>query len=109
MSSSVRRLDVVVAQLFARARADLVDGKPARELRDPRPDRLVVPQPVEMLVGAGEDLLEDVLRVIGAQAEAFRRDRVDVAREAVDELGPGAFVARCGSGRREPRRKETLP
>jgi hypothetical protein len=32
-----------------------------------------------MLVGTGEDFLENVLRVISAQAEALRRDRVDVA------------------------------
>ena len=51
-----------------------------------------------MLVRAGEDLLEDVLRVVGPQAEALCRDRVDVAREAVDQLGPGALVPGAAAG-----------
>jgi hypothetical protein len=51
-----------------------------------------------MLEGASEDLLEDVLRVVGAQAEPLRRDGIDVAREAVDELRPGALVAGAAAG-----------
>ena len=44
--------------------AEAVDAKPACQLRDPRADRVVRPKPVEALVDAGEDLLEDVLRVV---------------------------------------------
>ena len=51
-----------------------------------------------MLVGTREDFLEDVLRVIAARPKPLRRDRVDVAREAVDELVPGALVARAAAG-----------
>src|SRR5436190_2109529 len=88
LSSSYLPLDVLVAQLLARARSDAVDREPPRELCDPGANGLVVAQPFEVLEGAGEDFLEDVLCVVGAQAEALRRDRKDVAREARDELGP---------------------
>ena len=46
-----------------------------------------------MLVDAGEDLLEDVLGVVRRQPERLEADRVDVAREPLDELVPGGLVA----------------
>ena len=58
----------------------------------------------EPLVDAHEDVLEDVLGVVLGQAEALDGDRVDVAREALDELAPGVVVARHGSARRVRRR-----
>ena len=80
-----------------RARAEPVDADPARQLRDPRPHRVVVPERAEPLVDAGEDVLEDVLGVLLAEAEALHRDRVDVAREALDQLTPGVVVARAAA------------
>ena len=81
---------------LASARAQAVDAGAAGQLGEPRAEGLVVPQPVEMGVDAREDVLEDVLRVVLGEAEALRADRVDVAREALDELVPG---------RRSPRRQ----
>src|SRR5262249_44739895 len=78
--------------------AQLVDADAPRELRDPRLDRLVAAQGVEPLVDLRKDLLEDVLGVVVAQPEALRRDRVDVAREALDELGPRAFIPGAATG-----------
>ena len=62
------------------------------------PHRVVVAERAEPLVDAGEDVLEDVLGVLLAQAEALDRDRVDVAREALDQLAPGIVVARAAAG-----------
>ena len=72
---------------------DAVEAEVARQLRQPRLDRAVVAQPVEPLVRAREDLLEDVLRVVLGQPEPLHGDRVHVAGEPLDELPPGAFVA----------------
>ena len=55
--------------------------------------RRVVAQPVELLVRLREDVLEDVLGVLGREAKAANADRVDVAREALDERGPRLGVA----------------
>ena len=48
---------------------------------------------VEPLVRPREDLLEDVLGVVLGEAKPLHGDRVDVAREALDELRPGRLVA----------------
>src|SRR6185295_1383509 len=48
----VARLELIVRDLLARAGAQVVDAKAAGELRDPGPDRLVLAQPLEMLVSA---------------------------------------------------------
>ncbi len=74
-----------------------------RELGDPRADRLVRPEPLEMLVDACEDLLENVLRVVAFEPEALRADREDVAREPLDELVPGVRRRRPCSVRRARR------
>ena len=87
-----------------RARSDRVEAQPPRQLRDPGPERGVVAEGVEPRVDAREDLLEDVLGVRVAQPEALRADRVDVAREALDELVPGVERRRRGSAGRAPRR-----
>ena len=62
-----------------------------------------------------EDVLEDVLGVLLREPETANRDRVDVAREALDELVPGLGVAlatardELGVGeRREPGQAERL-
>ena len=88
---------VEVGVRLARARAEPVDADPARQLCDPGPHRLVVAERAEPFVDAGEDVLEDVLGVLLAEAEALDRDRVDVARETVDELAPGVVVARTAA------------
>ena len=82
--------------------AQPVDARPPRQLRDPRPNRAVVAQAAELLEDLGEDVLEDVLGVLAAEPEALAADRVDVAREALDELVPRLVVARRGSARRAP-------
>jgi hypothetical protein len=51
-----------------------------------------------MLVDAGEDLLEDVLGVVGREPERLGRDRVDVAGEALDELVPGGRLSASAPG-----------
>ena len=81
----------------ASARSD-VDRDPAGQLREPRPDRAVVAQPVELLVGAREDLLEGVLGGMLGERERAREDRVHVAGEALDEQLPGVVVARAAAG-----------
>ena len=65
-SSTSLRLDVLLGDLAA-AGAEAVDAASARQLRDPRPDRGVVAQPVELLVHLREDVLEDVLGVVRAR------------------------------------------
>ena len=45
-----------------------------------------------MLVDAGEDLLEDVLGIVLREPEGLDADRVDVAREPLDELVPRCLV-----------------
>src|SRR5262249_47290872 len=78
---------------LARARADRVDAEPARELREPGPQRLVVAEAVEVLPRPHEDVLEDVLRLGIGQPEALERDPVDIARVAFDKRGPRRLVA----------------
>ena len=53
----------------------------------------LVGQPIEMLIGAGEDFLEDVLGILVPQPEGLGADGVHVAGEAVDELAPRSLVA----------------
>ena len=77
---------------LTRAGTESVDAHPPGQLRDPGPDRLVLAQALEPLVDAREDLLEDVLCVVLREAEALDRDRVDVPREALDELAPSVAV-----------------
>ena len=66
-------------RLLAAAGAQPIDREPAGQLADPRPDRLVVAQPSQMLVGTSEHLLKDVLGVVVAESEGLTRDRVHVA------------------------------
>src|SRR2546427_1621126 len=47
-----------------------------------------------MLVRAREHFLEDVLGVRLRQPECLDRDRVDITREALDEIRPGLLVSR---------------
>ena len=60
--------------------------------REPGPERIVVPEGVQTLVGAREGVLEHVLGVVLRQPERLR-DRVDVAGIALHELPPGVRVA----------------
>jgi hypothetical protein len=76
-----------------RAGPQPVDAEPSRELGDPGPDRLVLAERVEPLVDPREDLLEDVLGVVLGEPERLDRDRVDIAREPLDERVPGFLVA----------------
>src|SRR5207244_4279114 len=87
-----RRLDLRRNLLPLRG-PQAVDRESPRHLREPRLDRAVVPQTIEVLVRPGEDLLEHVLRVCVAQPKALSRDRVDVAGEPLDQLAPGLLVA----------------
>src|SRR5439155_6349665 len=83
----------VLRRSLACGRAELVDAEPAGQLAQPRPDRVVVPQLLELLVGPGEDLLEHVLGVVVGEAKRLDGDGVHVAREALDELVPSGVVA----------------
>ena len=58
------------------------------QLCEPRPDRPVVAQPVELLEDLAEDVLEHVLGVGRCEPEALDADRVDVARETLDQGVP---------------------
>ena len=87
-----------LGRLLARARAEAVDAEAAGELGDPGAEGLVVAERVEPLVDAREHLLEDVLGVVRREAEGLHGDRVDVAREAVDERAPGRLVAVPAAG-----------
>ena len=78
---------------FACTGAQTVDAQAAGQLPDPGADRAVVAEAVEVLVGPGEDLLEHVLCIGRRQTEGLCRDRIDVARETLHELGPGENVA----------------
>ena len=78
---------------LARGGAQPVDRDAPRQLRQPRPDRAVVAQAGQLLVGAYEDLLEGVLRRMRGEREPAREDRVHVAGEALDEQRPGVVVA----------------
>ena len=53
---------------------------------------------LEVLVRAGEDLLEDLLGVLRPEPEGLAADGVDVAREARDELAPGVLVTAAAAG-----------
>src|SRR5919106_2612301 len=115
----VVRSQLLAGELLPAAGAQPVDAEAAGELSDPGPDRLIVAKAVEMLVRAREDLLEDVLGVVLAQAEGLRADRVDVTREAADQLAPRGLVAgaaardhtRVGKGRElhEAMKAESAP
>ena len=74
-----------------------VDAEPSGQLREPRPQRVVVAEAVETLVRAHEDVLEDVLRLGIRKPEALEGDAVDVAGVALDELRPGRLVARAAA------------
>ena len=87
-----------LARLLARAGANRVEAEPPRQLGEPGPDRGVVAELRQVLVRAGEHLLEHVLGVRLGQAERLDRDRVDVAREALDELAPRVVVSRAAAG-----------
>src|SRR6476469_9454503 len=77
--------------------ADPVDARPPRQLCEPGPERVVVPQPLEVGVDAGEDVLEHVFGVVLAEAEPLRADGIDVAREALDGVVPGRRVPGAAS------------
>jgi hypothetical protein len=83
---------------LAPARAEPVDAESAGELRDPGADGVVLSERVEPLVDACEDVLENVLGILRRQPEGLEGDRVDVAREALDELSPGLVVAVAAAG-----------
>ena len=83
---------------LARAGAKAIEATPARQLADPGPQRVVRAERVQPLVRPREDVLEDVVRLVGREPEALGRDRVDVAREPLDELAPGVLVARAAAG-----------
>ena len=87
-----------LARLLACAGADRVQAQPSRQLGQPGPDRRVVPKLRQVLVRAGEDLLEDVLRVGLGEAKRLDGDRVHVAGEAIDELAPRVVVSRAAAG-----------
>src|SRR5919201_6754611 len=70
----------------------MIDAEPPRELGEPRSNGGVLAQPVEPVVGAREDLLEDVLRVLLGEPKGLNRDREHVAREALHELAPGLVL-----------------
>ena len=87
-----------VGQLLAR-RPERVDAQAPRQL-----GRATAGTPSssrscrELLVDPREHLLEDVLRVVlAASRNALDADRVDVAREALDELVPRLVVARAAA------------
>src|SRR3954447_21304139 len=50
-----------------------------------------------MLIHPREHFLEDILRVVRREAERLQADRVDVARETLDELVPGLLVSRAAT------------
>ena len=77
---------------LARRRAEPIDTQAAGELPEPGPDGRVVTEPIEVFVGTRKDLLEDVLGVRLRQAKGLDRDRVDIAREALDEIRPNLLV-----------------
>jgi MFS family permease len=83
---------------LTRAEPQPVDREPSGQLGQPGPDRGRVAKLVEPLEGASEDLLEDLLGVGFAKLEGRRRDREDVAGEALDELAPGPLVAAAAAG-----------
>jgi len=83
---------------LAGRRTQPVDAEPPRQLRKPGPDGRVVPELVEVLVGAREHLLEDVLRVLRREPEGLDGDGVDVAGEALDKLPPSIVVAFTAAG-----------
>ena len=85
-------------RLLAGLAAQAVDAEPPGQLAEPRSDRSVVAQTLEPLVRTGEDLLEHVFRVVLGQPEGLHRDRVHVAREALDELAPGLVLAGAAAG-----------
>src|SRR6266516_1145258 len=76
----------------------MVDAEPPRELGQPGLNRRVVAQAVEVLVGAREDLLEDILGGVLGEPETLDGDRVDVAREPFDELAPGVLISGPATG-----------
>jgi hypothetical protein len=91
-----QRFDVGLHLLASRPKA--VDAEAAGQLRDPRPDGVVVPQCVEPLVDAREDVLENVLRILLRQPKRLDGDRVDVTGEPLDQLTPGLVVALSTAG-----------
>src|SRR6185503_6794282 len=81
-------LEDLLDRRLAGARTEAVDAQPPGRRGDPGAQRGVVAQLAEVLPGAGEDLLEDVLRVGLREPVDADRDRVHVAGEPVDELSP---------------------
>ena len=82
----------IFERLLTRRGAETVDAEPPRQRREPGPERVVVAEGAQALIRPGEGVLEDILGVVGGQPERLR-DRVDVARVALDELAPGVGVA----------------
>src|SRR5205823_3678540 len=87
-----------VCRLLAPSGPQPVDAHAPRQLCEPRADRSVVAQTREVLVRAGEDLLEYVLRIVLRQPKGLDSDRVDVPGEALDERPPGVVVAVAAAG-----------
>src|SRR5207249_4519861 len=75
-----------LGRLLAPAGPQPVNAQPARQLREPGPECLVVTQLPKTLVHAGEALLEDVLRVRLPEPESPDRDGVDVSRVVLDQV-----------------------
>ena len=82
-----------IDELFAGLSAQPVEADAPGDLRDPGPERIVIPQCAQPLVDPQEHLLERILGVVLGEAEALDGDCVHVAGEALDELVPGFVVA----------------
>ena len=88
----------VLRRRFPRCRSELVDAEPAGQLAEPGSNRVVVAQLLELLVRPREDLLEHVLGVVVAEPEGLDRDRVHIARKALDQFVPGGLVTGAAPG-----------
>src|SRR5438552_5460903 len=92
------RRQLLIGRLRTCCLAQAIKAEVPGQLGQPGLDRRVVAQLAQALVGARKDLLEDVLGVVLGKPKALDRDRVDVSREAFDELPPSRFVAVPAAG-----------
>jgi hypothetical protein len=101
VAEHVGAFDIVGLVLGERVAGELpqpVDAETPRQLREPGEDRVVAAELPELLVRTGEDILEDILRVLGAKPESPRADGEDIAGEPLDELVPRGGLTRTAAG-----------
>ena len=96
-SSPPRLLPDLPRRFLARAGREPVKANPSGQLGDPGAQSSIVPQRAEPVVDTHEHLLKYVLGIVLAEPKTAHGNRIDIAREPLDELIPRLRLARAAA------------